>query len=124
MFVAAFRGQDPLAAAALAFIEDRNRQLLISDYVLLELMPKVVYHRNAVEENFYRGILGLATRVANSDELVQLALEEGRRTGISGIDALHVAAAAIAGAAELITSERSTKPIHRTALVRVVSLAE
>jgi hypothetical protein len=38
------------------------------------------------------------------------------------MDALHVAAAYLAEAEVLYTLERNEKPIHRTSLVRVVSV--
>lgn len=39
-------------------------------------------------------------------------------------NALHVVAAAHCGAEELATTEKPTKPIHRTRLVKVVSIHE
>ena len=53
---------------------------------------------------------------------MKAAIDEGSRTGISGLDAVHVACAVVGEAAELITSEKSTKPIHRTSAVTVVSI--
>jgi hypothetical protein len=38
------------------------------------------------------------------------------------MDALHLAAAHVGGAAELITTEKRSKPIHRSSLVKVVYL--
>ena len=42
--------------------------------------------------------------------------------GVQAMDALHVAAAALVGAHELVTTERSTRSIHRTRSVNVVSI--
>jgi hypothetical protein len=50
-------------------------------------------------------------RGPSGDELLAFAIDEGGRTGISGIDAIHVACAIVAEAEELITAERITKPI-------------
>jgi hypothetical protein len=41
---------------------------------------------------------------------------------MAAMDALHVAAAALVGATELITTEKPNKPIHRATSVRVVSI--
>jgi hypothetical protein len=49
-------------------------------------------------------------------------LEEACKTGIHGIDAVHIACAVFAGAEEFITSEKTNTPIHRTKLVKVVSI--
>jgi len=50
------------------------------------------------------------------------AMEHGCATGISGIDALHIACAVFAGAEEFITTEKATQPIHRTKLIKVISI--
>jgi hypothetical protein len=44
--------------------------------------------------------------------------------GLAAMDALHMATAHLAEAEVLYTLERSGKPIHRTSLVRVVSISE
>ena len=54
--------------------------------------------------------------------MVNTAREESERCGIAAMDALHVAAAHLAGAAVLYTLERVEKPMHRTSLVRVISV--
>lgn len=46
------------------------------------------------------------------------------RYGLAAMDALHVAAALSVGAEELIATERSTKPMHRVADIRIVSLLD
>jgi hypothetical protein len=45
-----------------------------------------------------------------------------RQSGLSAMDALHVAAAFLLGADELITTERPSKPIYRNQLVKVIYL--
>lgn len=56
------------------------------------------------------------------DALIRLALQRGAEFGLNGMDALHVATAETTGAAELLTTERSTSPLVRVTTVRVVSL--
>ena len=78
---------------------------------------------NRAESEFYQDLFNRATaRVPSSDALMKAAIDEGSRTGISGLDAVHVACAVAGEAAELITSEKSTKPIHRTSAVTLVSI--
>lgn len=120
-----FAAQGITAAAnlALPFLTDPNRNYVTSEYVRLEVLPKAVYHKNDAELAFYNGFFRLNSRIIpTSSALLQLAMEEACRTGISGVDALHVACAVFGGAEELITSEKATKPIHRTRLVKVVSI--
>jgi hypothetical protein len=47
---------------------------------------------------------------------------EAAKAGLGAMDALHLAAAYLAGADELITTEKPAKAIHRSSLVRVVYL--
>ncbi len=123
VFIAASVGTDPLSSSAFSYLQDPNRFLLTSDYVELELLTMPVYFRNERQLRFYKSALALTTRVPNSDALVKLALDESKKIGCAAIDALHLAAAALAKADDFITSEKPTKPMFRTMLVKVISLA-
>ena len=57
-------------------------------------------------------------------QIVSIAYEEARQHRIKAMDALHIAAASLAGATELITAERSDSAIYRTKLIKVLSLAD
>ena len=123
VLIAAIRGEENVADAALSFLYDPLREYVTSDYVKVELLPKCTFHGNVEEKQFYEEFFKNSTiRVPSSDELLALAIEEGSKTGISGIDAIHVACAIVAGAMELITSEKSTKPIHRANGIKVISI--
>lgn len=112
-----------IASAAQGFLNDPLREYVTSDYVKVELFPKCLYHKNNLELAFYQSFFNSTPIVvSNDDSLLALAINEGARTGISGIDAIHVACALVAGATELITSERSTKPIHRANGIKVISI--
>ena len=45
ILIAAWQGSDPLGARALAVLDDPERQLMVSEAVWLEVMPKPLYHR-------------------------------------------------------------------------------
>lgn len=51
--------------------------------------------------------------------LVDLARAERSRLPLSAMDALHLAAAFVAGCEVFITLERAAKPMHASQLVRV-----
>jgi hypothetical protein len=57
-------------------------------------------------------------------QIVDVAHEEAERHRIKAMDALHVAAAWLAGAQELITAERPNSAIYRTKQIKVVQLAD
>jgi hypothetical protein len=123
VLICALRGSDRESAAALSFLYDPLREYVTSDYVRIELIPKCVFHKNDVERQFYEKFFRSSTmRVPSSDELLAFAIEEGGRTGISGIDAIHVACALVAEAEELVTTEKATKPIHNARGIRVISV--
>jgi len=91
----------------------------------MELLPKAVYYKNYEEIEFYEKFFALVSNwCVFTDELLQTAFEEAQQSGTEALDALHVVAAAHCGAEELATTEKPTKPIHRTRLVKVVSIHE
>jgi len=123
VLIAALRGEEEIANTALFFLNDPLREYITSDYVKIELLPKCTYHKKDTEREFYEEFFrSSTTRVPSSEELLELAIDEGGKTGISGIDAIHVACAVVAQADELITAERATKPIHRAIGIKVISI--
>jgi predicted nucleic acid-binding protein len=123
VLIFAAQGRTAEAALALPFLADPSREYVTSDYVRLEVLPKCTYHRRQLEIDFYTEFFRLNSRtIPTSPALLQYALDEGCITGISGLDAVHIACAVFAGAEEFITSEKHNTPIHRTTKVRVVSI--
>jgi hypothetical protein len=123
VLIFAAKGTTAAAALALPFLGDPNREYVTSDYVRLEILPKATFHKHAAELAFYNLFFTTATRsIPTSEALLKYALEEACKTGIHGIDAVHIACAVFAGAEEFITSEKTNRPIHRTKLVKVVSI--
>jgi predicted nucleic acid-binding protein len=123
VLIFAARATTPAAALAAAFLGDPRREYVTSDYVRLEVLPKATFYGRKAEIDFYNFFFSTTTRsLPTSEALLRCALEEGCRTGIHGVDALHIACAVFAGAEEFITSEKADRPIHRTKLVRVVSI--
>jgi predicted nucleic acid-binding protein len=123
VLIYAAQGTTAAAALALPFLADTAREYVTSDYVRLEVFPKCTFHQRRAEIEFYSEFFRLNGRtVPTSPALLEYALEEACNTGISGLDAVHIACAVFAGAEEFITSEKYTKPIHRTQKVRVVSI--
>jgi predicted nucleic acid-binding protein len=123
VLISALRGEKTISDAALSFLYDPLREYVTSDYVKIELLPKATFHQNEDEKNFYEEFFNSsAAHVPSSDELLALAIDEGCKTGMSGLDAIHVACAVVGGAEELITAEKTTKPIHRANGVKVISI--
>jgi predicted nucleic acid-binding protein len=123
VLIFAARGNTDAAALALPFLADPNREYVTSDYVRLEVLPKATFHKRTAELAFYNLFFTTTTRsIPTSEALLKYALDEACKTGIQGLDSVHIACAVFAGAEEFITSEKTNTPIHRTRLVKVVSI--
>ena len=107
---------------ALAALQDPGRKFLASPFLHLEVVPKAEFYKNRLEERFYRTYFSNAQWLNDAGAIVELARKECAKSGLNAMDALHVAAAHLLRADEFITTEKPTKSIHRTSLVKIVYL--
>ena len=112
----------PESEKARRLIDDPGREFVASDILRLELLPKAHYHGRELEEQFYEEFFAAAVVVVTAPSLVEEAESLARNFGLSAADALHVAAAIQAGATQLITAEKPTKPLFRVTGIAVISL--
>ena len=123
VLISAVRGNPELLGRAFAVLDDPDRRFACSEFVRLEIEPKAAFNRRDKELAFYTEYFAKVQAWApDVAAVVSEALRIARTFGLAAVDALHVAAAIQAGAAELITTEKPDKPIHRVTAVRVVSL--
>ena len=122
VLINATRGGDLRAVHAAMIINDPHREYVSSIFVKLEVLPKAIYHKRSAEVAFYEAFFAAVTEWADPASIIEEALEEASRLGLAALDALHVTAAMKLGASELITTEVSTKPIHRARGVTVISI--
>lgn len=123
VLISAFRGTGALAIAARDALDDAGREFVASDILRLELVPKPHYNAQTVESQFYEAYFAAVVEIVETTpKLVQMAETEAKRSGLSAADALHVVAARQARAIEFLTSERDTKPLFRSAGIKIVSL--
>jgi predicted nucleic acid-binding protein len=119
----AFRGEEDLAEVPLEVLDDPTRDFVTSDFVRLEVLPKPVCYRQDDEREFYESFFAGAKRTVHSSRaLVQEAQYEAEQVGLNAVDALHVAAAKRARCAELVTTEKSTKPLFRVQGLAIISV--
>jgi len=91
--------------------------------VRLEVLPKASFHRRAEEVSFYEDYFRSVDHwVEPGTTLVESALALAQERGLSALDALHGAAALAANAAELVTTERRSRPIHRLTRIKVTTI--
>ena len=123
VLIAAFRGSDEVAERALCVLDDPNRALVVSDFLRLEVLPKPKFYGREEEVAFMEAVFEAASEhVSSSDELTGKAVELASRYDMTPMDALHVGAAFVAGVDELVTLEKSSKPMCRVSEVKVVSI--
>jgi predicted nucleic acid-binding protein len=118
----AWRGEQ-LAEEALAILADDTREFVSSQMVRLELLPKPRFEKRQAEVTFYESFFaGAAVIEPLSAELGRAAETLGARYGLSGPDALQIAAAMRHGVQEFYTTEKSSKPMFRVRELKVISL--
>jgi hypothetical protein len=123
VLIAAARGKDDSAEQAMKILDDPNREFVASPFLRLEVLPKPVYEKRQDEVEFYETFFDAVAYWADSvEDIVKNAYAEACAFGLNAMDALHVAAAASAGAEDLITTEKTDKPIHRVNSMNILSI--
>lgn len=123
VLIAASRTESAIAERALAILTDDARSFAASEFVKLEVLPKAIYNKQAAEVAFYEAFFeSVSSWAVDLSGIVREGYRIASTYGISAVDALHIAAALQVGAAELITTERASKPIHRVTAVQVISI--
>lgn len=125
VLISAFRGIDEIAVRALEILDDPDREFVSSEFVKLEILPKAIYERNQSEVDFYETFFGKVAYWAKPlEEVANEGLQQANLYGLSALDALHVAAALISGADDIVTTEKVTKPMYRVTSIQVISIAQ
>lgn len=123
VLIAAARGRGEIHRRALRILGDPKRSFATSDFLWIEVLPNAIYYKRLDEVDFYEEYFGSVSRWSHDPaSVVTRARQEAVRYGLSAMDAIHVAAASILGAEELVTTERPTKPMHRTPTIAIRTL--
>jgi hypothetical protein len=117
------RSEPEAARRAYNVINDPAREFVASDALSLELLPNAIYFDNRLEQQICNTYFQSVTNWVNlSRALFDEAFDYACAHGLGAMDALHLAAALSAGASELITTEKPTKPLYRNKDIRVTYL--
>ncbi len=115
--------REHLAEEALQLLADESREFISSQMVRLELLPKPSFEKRTQEVFFYESFFASAVAIEPlSAELGREAEKLAARYGLSGPDALLIAAALRHKAQEFYTTEKSTKPMFRIKELKIISL--
>lgn len=124
VLIAAARGNTIRSLAALRVLSDRDREFASSAFIRLETLPKATYNQQQAEAEFYESFFGSVTLWATKlEQIVQTGNRIACTYGLAAMDALHIAAALSVDAEEFITTEKTTKPMHRVTEIQIVSIA-
>jgi predicted nucleic acid-binding protein len=124
VLISAARATGALGTRALAIFNDPDRVFVTSEFVRMEIFPKAIYYKRQSEVGFYEDFFsGAAQIVSISASLTDLAYTEACHAGLSGLDALHIAAAKFSGSEEFITTERPTTPLFRVTGMTIKTIA-
>jgi predicted nucleic acid-binding protein len=113
-----------VATRALTVIEDPNRQLIMSDYVWLEVFPQLFVNKQQDQLLFAGKIWERSAIVESTPAIIAYAKEIAKNYGLSAMDALHIACAKSCNADEFITFEKPSKPFFNIPKeeLRIISL--
>jgi predicted nucleic acid-binding protein len=122
VLIAALRGEQDLRECALAILSEPNLEFWYSPLIKLEVILQPTHRKQTVELQFYEEYFKQANCWGTLDRMFEIASPEAMKHGISVMDAMHIAAANLARCKLFITTEKSSKPMFRTKLVKVVSI--
>jgi hypothetical protein len=123
VLIGAARGGTEQARRAMAVLDDPERSFAASPFLRLEVLPQALFHRRTAEVAFYEAFFAeVSTWATDLPAIVEAAQREASTYGVEAMDALHVAAAASAGAVELVTAEKPTRSIHRARSITVKTI--
>jgi|SRR5579864_1126780 len=123
VLITAWRGKEPEASRALRLLDDPDRSFASSIFVKLEALPLPKFNRHQDEVEFLEGFFNaVQSWAASPAEVIEMAISEAEKAGLTALDALHVAAALATECEELVTTEKGTKRLARATSVRVRSI--
>ena len=123
VLINAFRGTTEVSLKATQILDDPAREFASSPFVKLEALPKAIYNKQQEDAEFYEVFFAAITHWASDlEQIFKTADHIARTYGLAGMDALHVAAALSIEVDELVTTERTTKPMHRVTEVQIISI--
>jgi predicted nucleic acid-binding protein len=126
VLMAAFKGETADGEKAMALLDDPNREFIGSTFLKLEVIPQPAYNKRPEEVEFFKEFfLSAVEHYAESTEaLANAALSLAEKYGLLGMDALHASAAQQFDAAEFVTTEKPTRPLHRIRELKVTHLKD
>jgi len=107
----------------LEILDDTERAFASSIFVRLETIPKPKFFKREEEFQFYQEFFRRVSKWATVGlDLTDAAFDVASSAGLSALDSLNLAAARQTRCEEFVTTEKHTKPIHRTNLMAIKTI--
>ena len=123
LLITAFRNKGILGQKANEILQDEQRIFLYSDALWLDLMPKPLFFHKEEEVNFYQRFFACAHYLPMTAAVMARARDIAARYGLAAMDAIHIAHAIEAGADELISAEKPSRPMFDVQEAAVLTIA-
>jgi len=123
VFIAMFRGKNEIARKAYEILDDSEIEIVCSDALWLELMPKPLFNKNQEEVEFYQTIFDRSEYATWNLDVLNDAKNIAKSYGMAAMDAIHISTAANSKVDVFYTTEKHTKPMFRVPHIKVISLA-
>jgi hypothetical protein len=124
VLIAAIKGEQQIRECSLAVLSEPNVEFWYSPILRLEVTLQPAHNRRRLELAFLQEYFSSSSSncFGDLDRMFAIAEPEAIKHGIPVIDALHIAAANLSKCSVLVTTEKPSKPLFRTKLVKVVSI--
>jgi predicted nucleic acid-binding protein len=123
VLIAASRGIDLVSLKAISILDDPQRLFSSSLFVRLEILTKAKYHKKEDAINFYETFFASCQVWARDlNTIIELAENLAIKYGLNALDALQIASAISVNSDEFITTEKTTKPLHRVTEIKIISI--
>lgn len=122
ILIAAFQGKKTISERALKLLDDPKRNLVVSDFLRLEVLPKPIYHKRQEEIEFMKLVLDNAENLKTTENMALAAIKLASKYDLAPIDALHIGAAFVGKVDEFVTLEKQDKPLCKVKEIKVISL--
>lgn len=124
VLINAFQGQQQLRECALAILSEPLFEFWYSPLLKMEVTLQPTYQRHNLALAFYNTYFSRSQCYGDLNRMFEVGSQQATKHGIAVVDALHIAAAHLAKCPYLVTAEKSTKPMFRTKLLKVVSILD
>uniref|UniRef100_B8HKS3 Uncharacterized protein n=1 Tax=Cyanothece sp. (strain PCC 7425 / ATCC 29141) TaxID=395961 RepID=B8HKS3_CYAP4 len=124
ILINAFRGTGLVGVHALEVLDNTDCQFATSQFVKLETLPKATYYKQQAELEFYESFFNsVGVWATNLEQMIQIGNRIACTYGLAAMDELHIAAALSVKAEEFVTTEKTSKPMHRVTEIQITSIA-